>query len=154
MYLVVRLRLHVRREVFLSGIGAVDVPAALVLAGVLYRKADLTMLLNGALAGLVVRIIVFFDKLKIDDPVGAISVHGSCGLLGLLLVPITNDAASVGGQLAAAATIFVWVFGLSAIVWMALKATIGIRVGHDQEFAGMDLNDCGIEAYPEFTRTL
>ena len=153
--------------------------AALVLARVLYRKADLTLLLNGALAGLVVITaepstpsalmatvfgmaggvlvvlsVVFLDRLKIDDPVGAISVHGSCGLLGLLLVPITNDAASIGGQLAGAATIFVWVFGASAIVWMALKATIGIRIGNDQEFAGMDITDCGVEAYPEFTKRL
>ena len=153
--------------------------AALILARVLYRKADLTLLLNGALAGLVVITaepstpsalmatvfglaggvlvvlsVVFLDRLKIDDPVGAISVHGSCGLLGLLLVPVTNDAASIGGQLAGAATIFVWVFGASAIVWMALKATIGIRIGNDQEFAGMDITDCGVEAYPEFTKRL
>ena len=131
--------------------------AALVLARVLYHKADLTMLLNGALAGLVVITaepltpsplmatvfgvaggvlvvfsIVFLDKFKIDDPVGAISVHGTCGLLGLLLVPITNYDASLGGQLAGAATIFVWVFAVSAVVWVALKRTVGIRVDEDR----------------------
>ena len=153
--------------------------AALVLAKVLYHKADLTMLLNGALAGLVVITaepstpgammatlfgaaggvlvvfsIVFLDKLKIDDPVGAISVHGTCGLLGLMLVPLTNIDASFGGQLAGAATIFIWVFVASSIVWMVLKSLIGIRVGEDEEFTGMDLIDCGVEAYPEFVKTI
>jgi len=153
--------------------------AALILARLRYRKADLTMLLNGALAGLVVITaepttpspllatvfgaaggalvtlsVVTLDKLKIDDPVGAISVHGVCGLLGLLLVPVTNDAASFSGQLAGAATIFAWVFGASFAVWFALKTAIGIRIDAEHEFTGMDLADCGIEAYPEFTKTL
>jgi len=153
--------------------------AALILARLRYHKADLTMLLNGALAGLVVITaepltpnalqatvfgaaggvlvtlsIVFLDKLKIDDPVGAISVHGVCGLFGLLLVPLTNPGASFLGQLAGAATILVWVFGLSYLVWRALKAGIGIRVDAEDEFNGMDMADCGIEAYPEFTKTV
>jgi Amt family ammonium transporter len=153
--------------------------ASLVLARLLYNKADLTMLLNGALAGLVVITaepstpsplvatvfgaaggvlvvfsVVFLDKLKIDDPVGAISVHGSCGLLGLLLVPFTNDAATLGGQLAGAATIFIWVFTASTITWLILKSIMGIRVDQEAEFAGMDLIDCGIEAYPEFTNSM
>jgi Amt family ammonium transporter len=153
--------------------------ASLILARVLFRKADLTMLLNGALAGLVVITaepltpsplmsvifgamggvlvvfsIVFLDKIKIDDPVGAISVHGSCGLLGLLLVPLTNDGALLSGQLLGAATIFVWVFASSLVVWGALKAVIGIRVEQEEEFAGMDLSDCGMEAYPEFTKAI
>ncbi|MDO6427102.1 ammonium transporter [Thalassotalea sp. 1_MG-2023] len=151
--------------------------AALVLARILFKKADLTMALNGALAGLVaitaepstptalqatlfgalggivvVLSIVSLDKLRIDDPVGAISVHGVVGLLGLLLVPITNDGASFSGQLIGAATIFIWVFATSFIVWFALKATIGIRVTEEEEYEGVDKSDCGLEAYPEFTR--
>ena len=150
--------------------------AALLSAKILYGKADLTMLLNGALAGLVaitaepstptaliatifgaaggilvVISIRVLDKLKIDDPVGAISVHGTCGLLGLLLVPLTNDGASFFGQLVGAATIFIWVFVTSSIVWLVLKAVVGIRVSEEDEYEGMDKIDCGIEAYPEFT---
>ncbi|MDE0279924.1 MAG: ammonium transporter [Gammaproteobacteria bacterium] len=153
--------------------------AALVVARLLYGKADLTMLLNGALAGLVTitaepstptalvatlwgglgGVLVVFsirllDKLRIDDPVGAISVHGTCGLLGLLLVPLTNDGATLLGQIIGAATIFVWVFAASAVVWLVLKHSIGIRVGEEDEYEGMDMADCGIEAYPEFTRTI
>ena len=126
---------------------------ALLVARLLFGKADLTMALNGALAGLVaitaepstptvlqatlfgaaggvlvVFSILTLDKLKLDDPVGAISVHGVVGLLGLLLVPITNEGSSFSGQLIGAATIFVWVFGASFIVWGILKATMGIRV--------------------------
>ncbi|AZQ85738.1 ammonium transporter [Colwellia sp. Arc7-635] len=151
--------------------------SALILAKVLFKKADLTMALNGALAGLVVitaepstptpllatlfgaiaGIVVVFsiislDKLKIDDPVGAISVHGVVGLLGLLLVPITNSASTLTGQLIGAATIFVWVFSTSLVVWFVLKKLIGIRVSEDDEYEGMDKVDCGMEAYPEFTR--
>ncbi|MBQ0755569.1 MAG: ammonium transporter, partial [Amphritea sp.] len=121
--------------------------AALITARLLFGKADLTMLLNGALAGLVaitaepstptalqatlfgafggvlvVFAIITLDKLRIDDPVGAISVHGVCGLLGLLLVPITNGDVSLSGQLIGAATIFGWVFGTSLIVWSIIKA--------------------------------
>lgn len=150
--------------------------AALIIAKVLFGKADLTMALNGALAGLVAitaepstptalqatlfggmgGILVVFsilalDKMKIDDPVGAISVHGVVGLLGLLLVPFTNDAASFSGQLIGAATIFVWVFGASYIVWSILKAIMGIRVSEEEEFQGVDVSECGMEAYPEFT---
>ncbi|RDH83155.1 MAG: ammonium transporter [endosymbiont of Galathealinum brachiosum] len=151
--------------------------AALVAARLLFGKADLTMLLNGALAGLVaitaepstptalqatmfgaiggvlvVFSIIALDKMKIDDPVGAISVHGTCGLLGLLLVPITNpEGATFAGQLLGAATIFIWVFGTSFAVWMAIKVVMGIRVSEEDEYEGMDLVDCGMEAYPEFT---
>ena len=150
--------------------------AALLLARILFKKADLTMALNGALAGLVAitaepstptplqatlfgaigGILVVFsilalDKLKIDDPVGAISVHGVVGLLGLLLVPITNDASTFSGQLIGAATIFVWVFGASFIVWAIIKAVIGIRVSDEEEFEGVDMSECGLEAYPDFT---
>ncbi len=150
--------------------------AALIVARIMFGKADLTMLLNGALAGLVaitaepstptalqatlwgalggvlvVFSILTLDKLKIDDPVGAISVHGTCGLLGLLLVPVTNSDASFSGQLIGAATIFGWVFGTSLIVWGVLKLVMGIRVDEEAEYEGMDLIDCGMEAYPEFT---
>ncbi len=150
--------------------------AALIAARLLFGKADLTMLLNGALAGLVaitaepstptpllatlfgaaggvlvVFSIVFLDKLKIDDPVGAISVHGTCGLLGLLLVPLTNSDVSFVGQLVGAATIFGWVFVTSGIVWFVLKMTMGIRVSAEEEYEGVDIGECGLEAYPEFT---
>ncbi len=150
--------------------------AALILARAMFGKADLTMALNGALAGLVaitaepstptplvatlfgaiggvlvVFSIVTLDKMKIDDPVGAISVHGVVGLLGLLLVPITNDGASFSGQIIGALTIFVWVFGASFVVWFLLKKTIGIRVSEEEEYEGVDLAECGLEAYPEFT---
>jgi Amt family ammonium transporter len=150
--------------------------AALITARVMFGKADLTMALNGALAGLVAitaepstptalqatlfgaagGILVVFsilalDKLKIDDPVGAISVHGVVGLLGLLLVPLTNDGSSFSGQLIGAVTIFVWVFGTSFIVWAAIKAVMGIRVSEEEEYEGVDLSECGMEAYPEFT---
>ncbi len=150
--------------------------AALILSRILFGKADLTMLLNGALAGLVaitagpdtptpllatlfgmaggvlvVLSILALDKLKIDDPVGAISVHGTCGLLGLLLVPLTNDDATFVGQIVGAITIFVWVFVASLIVWSILKAVMGIRVTEEQEYEGVDLSECGQEAYPEFT---
>ncbi|HAG96826.1 MAG: ammonium transporter [Pseudomonadales bacterium] len=150
--------------------------AALITARLLFGKADLTMLLNGALAGLVaitaepstptaleatlfgaaggvlvVFSILALDKLKIDDPVGAISVHGTCGLLGLLLVPLTNDGVSFSGQIIGALTIFFWVFIVSLIVWAILKAVLGIRVSEEEEFEGVDLAECGMEAYPEFT---
>ena len=150
--------------------------AALILARLMFGKADLTMALNGALAGLVaitaepstptavqatlfgaaggvlvVFSIVMLDKLKIDDPVGAISVHGVVGLLGLLLVPVTNgENSSFSGQLIGAATIFGWVFFSSLIVWGTLKAVMGIRVSEQEEYEGVDMAECGMEAYPEF----
>jgi len=148
---------------------------AMIVARILFGKADLTMALNGALAGLVaitaepstptalqatifgglggilvVFAILFFDKLKIDDPVGAISVHGVVGLLGLLLVPVTNENSSFSGQIIGAITIFVWVFVTSSIVWFVIKAVMGIRVTEEEEFDGVDLSECGMEAYPEF----
>ena len=150
--------------------------ASLLLAKAWFGKADLTMALNGALAGLVaitagpdtptalvatligavgglivVLSIVMLDrKLKIDDPVGAISVHGVVGLWGLLAVPLTNSSASFLGQLVGAGTIFVWVFGTSLLLWLGLKATMGIRVTEEEEEDGVDLTECGLEAYPEF----
>lgn len=154
---------------------------ALITARLLFGKADLTMALNGALAGLVaitaepstptalqatlfggmggilvVFSIIALDKMKIDDPVGAISVHGTVGLLGLLLVPFTNPltddgGASFSGQLIGAATIFIWVFVASLIVWSVLKAIMGIRVSEEDEMNGVDISECGVEAYPEFS---
>jgi Amt family ammonium transporter len=149
---------------------------ALVVSQLKFGKADLTMALNGALAGLVaitaepstptalqaslfglvagvlvVLSIITLDKLKIDDPVGAISVHGVVGLLGLLLVPVTNDGASFLGQIVGAATIFTWVFGASFIVWLLIKMVFGIRVSEEEEYYGLDIGECGLEAYPEFS---
>ena len=149
--------------------------AALITSRLMFGRADLTMMLNGALAGLVaitaepstptalqaslfgavagvlvVFSIIGLDKLKIDDPVGAISVHGTCGLLGLLLVPVTNDAVSLSGQIVGALTIFIWVFGISLLVWWVIKMIVGIRVTEEEEYQGVDVTECGVEAYPEF----
>ncbi len=149
---------------------------ALILAKIMFGKADLTMALNGCLAGLVAitagpdtpsalqatifgalggLLVVFsittLDKLKIDDPVGAISVHGTVGLLGLLLVPVTNGDASFSGQIIGALTIFGWVFVTSLIVFFAIKMAMGLRVTDDEELAGVDASECGLEAYPEFS---
>ena len=88
----------------------------------------------------------------IDDPVGAISVHGTVGIWGVLAVPITNDEASIGAQLLGIGSIFAWVFVTSFVVWFVLKKTLGIRVDEQQEYEGVDLSECGLEAYPEFTK--
>ncbi|WP_417348463.1 ammonium transporter [Ferrimonas sp.] len=149
--------------------------AALIVCKLMWGKADLTMILNGALAGLVaitadplspslalaaviglvsgglvVFSIVGMDKVKIDDPVGAISVHGVCGLFGLMAVPLSNSDASFGTQALGALIIFAWVFTTSLTVWYLLKKTMGIRVTEEEEYRGMDIADCGIDAYPEF----
>jgi Amt family ammonium transporter len=149
---------------------------ALLLAKAWFGKADLTMALNGALAGLVaitagpdtptalvatligavgglivvVSIVVLDRELRIDDPVGAISVHGVVGLWGLLAVPLTNSDASIVGQLVGAGTIFVWVFVTSLILWIVLRESMGIRVSLEEEEDGVDITECGLEAYPEF----
>lgn len=150
--------------------------AALIVARIMFGKADLTMALNGALAGLVAitanpdapsalgatligavgGIIVVFsivglDKLKIDDPVGAISVHGVVGIWGLLCVPLTADGTTFSAQIAGMLTILVWVFVVSLITWFIIKMIMGIRVTEEEEYEGMDLAECGMEAYPEFT---
>jgi len=152
--------------------------AALLAARFRFGKADLTMALNGALAGLVaitaepltptplaatligavggvivVFSIVGLDRLKIDDPVGAISVHGVVGIWGLLAVPITNPDATLTAQLIGAVTIFAWVFTTSLLVWALLKAIVGIRVSEEEEYEGVDISECGVEAYPEFTKS-
>ena len=154
---------------------AVGAISALLVCKLLWGKADLTMILNGALAGLVaitadplspslgfaaligglagglvVISIVSLDKLKFDDPVGAVSVHGVAGFFGLMVVPFSNTEAGFLTQLAGAAIIFAWVFVASLAVWALLKATLGIRVSEEEEYQGMDSSDCGIDAYPEF----
>jgi Amt family ammonium transporter len=151
--------------------------AALIVARILFGKADLTMALNGALAGLVaitaepadpsplmaavigaiggvivVFSIVTLDKLKLDDPVGAISVHGVVGLWGIFAVLLSDADATFSGQLIGALTIFVWVFVTSLIAWGVIKAVIGLRVSEEEEYEGVDLSECGMEAYPEFTK--
>jgi len=151
--------------------------AALVLARALFGKADLTMALNGALAGLVsitaspltgsiyasvlvgavggvivVFSITMLDKLKIDDPVGAISVHGTAGIWGLLAAAFTDPEGSLGAQLIGIVAIFAWTFITSLIVWYALKKAMGIRISEDEEYTGADLAETGIEAYPEFVQ--
>ncbi|HAY17003.1 MAG TPA: ammonium transporter [Halomonas sp.] len=150
--------------------------AALILAKLWFRKADLTMALNGALAGLVaitadplspsalgaaligaigglivVAAIITLDKLKLDDPVGAISVHGVVGIWGVLAVPLNNGDASFGAQLIGIVGIFGWVFIASLVVWLVLKAVMGIRVSEEEEYEGVDIAECGLEAYPEFS---
>lgn len=151
--------------------------SSMIVCYILWKKADLTMILNGILAGLVaitadplspsplfavvigavagvivVFSILFFDKVKIDDPVGALSVHGVCGLFGVMVVPLSNAGASFGTQLYGAAVIFGWVFVASLVVWKVIKVTMGIRVHKDEEMEGMDYHDCGLEAYPEFVK--
>ncbi|MBY8964568.1 ammonium transporter [Algiphilus sp.] len=149
--------------------------AALLVAKAMFGKADLTMALNGALAGLVaitadplspsgllatiigaiggvivVFSIVGLEKVKIDDPVGAISVHGTVGIWGVLAVAVFSGA-SFGAQLIGIASIFAWTFGLAIIVGFIIKAIMGLRVSEEEEDAGVDISECGMEAYPEFT---
>lgn len=152
--------------------------AALILAHIWFGKADLTMALNGALAGLVaitadplsgtafwsmiigavgglivVPSIVLLDKLKIDDPVGAISVHGVAGIWGILAVVFNNPDATIVGQLTGIVGIFAWVFLASLAVWAILKFTMGIRLSEEDEEVGADISETGIEAYPEFSQS-
>ncbi len=151
--------------------------AALLAARTLFKKADLTMALNGALAGLVaitaepltptplmatviggaggilvVIAIVVLDKLRVDDPVGAISVHGIVGIWGLIAVPFTNSDANMSAQLLGIAVIFGWTFVTSLMLWTMLDGIMGIRVTEEEEYEGVDLSECGMEAYPEFTQ--
>ena len=147
----------------------------LITARLLFGKADLTMALNGALAGLVaitaepltptplaatliggvggvivVFAIVTIDKLRVDDPVGAISVHGVVGMWGLMAVPITNTDASFAAQAIGLGSILGWVFITSFIIWLLIKLIMGIRVSEEEEYEGVDVGECGLEAYPEF----
>jgi len=152
--------------------------AAAIVAKIMFGKADLSMALNGALAGLVsitaeplapsaefatvigalggalvVFSILTLDRMKIDDPVGAISVHGVAGIWGLFAVLLSNGDATVGGQVLGIVSIFAFTFVASLIVWSILKMVMGIRVTEEEEYLGMDVVDCGIEAYPEFKRS-
>jgi ammonium transporter, Amt family len=149
--------------------------AALLCARFLFGKADLTMALNGALAGLVsitaapsspspllatfigavggiivVVSIVGLERMKIDDPVGAISVHGTAGIWGVLAVLLSNTEATLVGQLTGLCAIFGFVFLTSFGLWFVLKVTVGIRVSQEQEYEGVDVAECGMQAYPEF----
>jgi len=152
--------------------------AALVTSQLLFGKADLTMAINGALAGLVaitaeplawtagyasiigaiggvlvVFSILAMDKIKIDDPVGAISVHGVVGIWGLLAVCLSgNEDATLMGQLTGIVVIFAWTFVTSIIAWFIIKSVIGIRVTEQAETDGVDASECGLAAYPEFTK--
>ena len=153
------------------------VVAALLTAKVVLGRADLTMVLNGALAGLVsitaeplmpspltatligavggvivVLSVLALDRIRIDDPVGAISVHGVAGIWGLVAVPITNSDASLLTQLTGAGVIFLFVLVASLITWMVIKALFGLRVSEEEEYRGVDVSECGLEAYPEFTK--
>ena len=150
--------------------------AALILTQVMYKKPDLTMILNGALAGLVSitaepltpslgaatligavgGVIVIFtvpmlDKMKIDDVVGAIPVHLFAGIWGTIAVVLTNPEATLGGQLTGIIAIGLFVIITSALVWIILKATMGIRVDEEAEINGLDMAELGMEAYPDFT---
>jgi len=154
---------------------AAGVVAAVVLTQILYKKVDVTMVLNGALAGLVSitaeplapsvwqtvfigavggAIVVFtvplLDKLKIDDVVGAIPVHLLAGIWGTLIVPLSNGDASYGVQITGIVAYGVFTFVVSGIVWFALKAAMGIRVSEEEEALGLDKTEVGVEAYPEF----
>jgi Amt family ammonium transporter len=157
---------------------AAGVVGALIVSKLKFGKADLTMMLNGALAGLVAitaeplapspllasfiglmggvivvfSILILDTKFKIDDPVGAISVHGVVGVFGLIAVIFSNGDATLGAQLLGALAIFAWVFIASLIVWLILKAIMGVRITEEDEFAGADQSECGMEAYPEFTK--
>jgi Amt family ammonium transporter len=149
--------------------------AAMATARLLFGKTDLTMALNGALAGLVAitaepltptpllatiigaigGVLVVFsilglDRLKLDDPVGAISVHGVVGMWGLLAVVLSNEEATLIAQLTGLGTILAWTLVTSLITWGIIKLVIGIRVSEEEEYEGVDLGECGMEAYPEF----
>ena len=150
--------------------------AAMIVSWTMLKKPDLSMGLNGVLAGLVgitagadsvsmsgalwiglvagalvVFAIIFFDKIKIDDPVGAISVHGICGIWGTVAVAIFSDAAPIGIQIVGALSVSALAFVSSFILAMAIKATMGIRVSADEEAEGLDISEHGAEAYPDFT---
>lgn len=151
--------------------------AALILARILFGKADLTMALNGALAGLVsitaeplsgtnvesmligavggvivVLSIVGLDKMRIDDPVGAISVHGTCGIWGLMAVLITSDDATLSGQLTGLGAILGFTFVAALVVWFVIKMIFGIRLSDEDQQVGADVAEIGIVAYPEFSK--
>ena len=151
--------------------------AALLLSKIMFGKFDLSMGLNGAIAGLVsitaeplapapeqaaligavggiivVISVIFLDKMRIDDPVGAISAHGTAGIWGLIAVAFTNADATIGVQLYGTIVIFLWTFIAAGITWGILKVIMGIRVSKEAEEVGVDVSECGMEAYPEFKK--
>jgi Amt family ammonium transporter len=150
---------------------------ALILTQLLYKKADLTMVLNGALAGLVsitaepltpslgeatliggfggvivVFVVPLLDKLKIDDVVGAIPVHLIAGIWGTIAVAITNPDASLSTQLVGIVIVGAFTFIVSFVVWKIIDMVLGIRVSEEAEVMGLDKSELGMEAYPEFSR--
>ena len=152
------------------------VMGALILSKVLFGKSDLTMALNGAIGGLVsitaeplaptpllsmfigliggiivVYSIIMLDRMKLDDPVGAISAHGTCGIWGLLAVTFTTG--SLGAQLYGIIVIMLWTFIVSGIVWYGINKFFGLRVSKEEEDNGVDIAECGLDAYPEFTKS-
>lgn len=152
------------------------VMGALILAKLMFGKSDLTMALNGAIAGLVsitaeplaptpglsmfigliggvivVFSIITLDRMKIDDPVGAISAHGTAGIWGLLAVTFTTG--SLGSQLYGIIVIMLWTFITSIIFWYIIKESFGLRVSEEEEDNGIDIVECGLDAYPEFTKS-
>ncbi|MGP9788662.1 ammonium transporter [Roseinatronobacter sp. NSM] len=151
--------------------------AALILSKVLYSKPDLTMVLNGALAGLVsitaepltpglgmatligavggvivVLTVPLLDKLKLDDVVGAIPVHLFAGIWGTLAVVLTNPDATLSAQIIGIVAIGAFMFIASLVVWLILKAVMGIRVSDEDQVTGLDTTELGMEAYPEFSK--
>jgi Amt family ammonium transporter len=154
------------------------VVAAIILSQILYKKVDLTMALNGALAGLVsitaeplmpsplsaiiigaiggiivVLAVPMLDKFKIDDVVGAIPVHLLAGIWGTLIVPWSNPDTSIVTQFIGVISIGLFVSAISAVVWFILKSTIGIRVSEEAELNGVDKTELGMDAYPDFTKS-
>ncbi len=150
---------------------------AMLMSYIKVRKADLTMILNGALAGLVaitaspdtpspllatgiglsagvlvVLSIIALDKIKIDDPVGAISVHGCIGVFSLMVVPLSDGNTTFLGQFIGTISLVVWAFTASFAVWWLLRKLVGLRLSRSDEYQGADISECGIEAYPEFTQ--
>ncbi|MCV2889618.1 ammonium transporter [Ruegeria aquimaris] len=152
--------------------------AALILTQLMYKKVDLTMVLNGALAGLVsitaepltpglgaatligavggvivVFAVPFLDRVKIDDVVGAIPVHLMAGIWGTIAVVLTNADASLGTQLYSIVVVGAFTFVVSGVLWFVLKTVMGIRVSSEDEINGLDMAELGMEAYPEFSKS-
>mgnify|MGYP002776524111 FL=1 len=149
---------------------------AAILTQLIYKKIDLTMVLNGTLAGLVsctagpnlginvaliegliggaliIFAVPFFDKLKIDDPVGALSVHLVAGIWGTLAVGIFSPTATFLAQIKGVVVVGSFVFISSFIIWKIIDLLVGLRVDEEIEVNGLDINETGLEAYPEFKR--
>ena len=152
------------------------VMGALIVSKLMFGRSDLTMALNGAIGGLVsitaeplaptpglalfigavgglivVYSIVMLDRMRLDDPVGAISAHGTAGIWGLLAVSFTSG--TIGAQLYGTVVIFAWTFITSLIFWYIIKMLFGLRVTEEEEEHGVDISECGLDAYPEFTKS-